>query len=131
MKSREFAVIALALGGALTSSLAIAQSPGPRPDPPAVAVEAPKDRPSPGLLQLSVDASDTERGIVHVHEHVTGAPVTLLYPKWLPGHHDPSGTIDRIAGIKITADGAPVAWARDAADVFVFRVHAAPARKSL
>jgi len=131
MKSWELAGIAIAFTGALTSSPASADSTGPQPIPPAAAVETPKDRPYPGLLQLSVDASDTERGIVHVHEHLTGAPATLLYPKWLPGHHDHSGTIDRIAGIKMSADGAPVAWTRDPGDVFAFHVHAGPTLESL
>jgi predicted metalloprotease with PDZ domain len=131
MKSREPAVAAIALGAALMSSLAVAESPGPQAYPPAVAVASPKDRPYPGQLQILVDATDTERGIVHVHEHLTGAATTLLYPKWLPGHHDPSGTVDRLAGIKITADGRPVAWTRDSADVFTFHVRAAPPPKSL
>jgi predicted metalloprotease with PDZ domain len=127
----QLAVLAIALIGVWPSLPASADSTGPQPTPPAAAVETPKDRPYPGLLQLSVDASDTERGIVHVHEHLSGAPTTLLYPKWLPGHHDQSGTVDRIAGIKITADGAPVAWTRDPGDVFAFHVHAAPTLKSL
>src|ERR1039458_5978999 len=36
-----------------------------------------------------------------------GAETVLLYPKWLPGTHAPEGPIDRIAGLRITASGAP------------------------
>jgi predicted metalloprotease with PDZ domain len=100
-------------------------SPGPSPIAPAAPIAAPKDRAYAGDIRLSVDASDLERRIVHVHETLSGvgADTVLLYPKWLPGTHAPEGTIDRLAGIRITANGAPVSWSRDPGDVFAFHVH--------
>src|SRR6202521_2839620 len=100
-------------------------SPGPSPIAPAAPIAAPKDRAYAGEIRLSVDASDLERRIVHVHETLSGvgADTVLLYPKWLPGTHAPEGTIDRLAGIRITANGAPVSWSRDPVDVFAFHVH--------
>jgi predicted metalloprotease with PDZ domain len=100
-------------------------SPGPSPVAPAAPIAAPKDRAYAGDIRLSVDASDLERRIVHVHETLSGvgADTVLLYPKWLPGTHAPEGTIDRLAGIRITANGAPVSWSRDPVDVFAFHVH--------
>lgn len=100
-------------------------SPGPSPIAPAAPIAAPKDRAYAGDIRLSVDASDLERRIVHVHETLSGvgADTVLLYPKWLPGTHAPEGTIDRLAGIRITANGAPVSWSRDPVDVFAFHVH--------
>jgi len=86
-------------------------SPGPSPIAPASApIAAPKDRPYPGEIRLAVDASDLERRIVRVHETLSGlGPDTvLLYPKWLPGTHAPQGPIDRLAGIRMTANGASV-----------------------
>ena len=80
-----------------------------------------------------MDATDFARRIIHVHETVTGvgAETVLLYPKWLPGTHAPEGPIDKIAGIKITAQGAPVAWTRDPLDVYAFRVHPGPGVTSI
>jgi predicted metalloprotease with PDZ domain len=72
-----------------------------------------------------VDATDLAHGVFSVRETVPAAgpgPLTLLYPKWLPGNHSPSGPIDKLAGLVITADGKPVVWRRDPVDVFAFHV---------
>jgi predicted metalloprotease with PDZ domain len=71
--------------------------------------------------------------VVHVHETLSGVgpDTVLLYPKWLPGTHAPEGTIDRLAGIRITANGAPVSWSRDPVDVFAFHVHPGSGVKSI
>ena len=55
-----------------------------------------------------------------------GADTVLLYPRWLPGHHAPTGPIDRVAGLRVTAQGRPLNWARDPVDVYAFHVHAGP-----
>ena len=109
------------------------ESSGPNAVAPVAPIAAPRDRAYPGDIQLIVDASDTGRRIVHVHETVSGigADTVLLYPKWLPGHHAPEGPIDRLAGLRITAQGAPVSWTRDPVDVYAFRVHAGLGLKSL
>jgi predicted metalloprotease with PDZ domain len=60
-----------------------------------------------------------------------GAETVLLYPKWLPGTHAPEGPIDRIAGLRITANGAQISWTRDPVDVYAFRVHTGPGIKSI
>jgi len=108
-------------------------SPGPSSIAPAAHIVAPQDRAYPGEIRLAVNATDLERRIVHVHETLTGigADTVLLYPKWLPGSHAPEGPIDRLAGIKITANGAPVPWTRDTIEVYAFRVHPAAGVKSL
>jgi len=117
----------------LTSFAAASASSGPSPIAPAEPIAAPKDRAYPGEIRLAVDASDLERRVVRVHETLSGVrpDTVLLYPKWLPGTHAPEGPIDRLAGIKITANGAPVAWTRDPVDVFAFRLHPAPGVKSI
>jgi predicted metalloprotease with PDZ domain len=108
-------------------------SPGPSSIASAVPVAAPKDRGYPGEIRLAVNATDIEQRIVHVHETLTGVgtETVLLYPKWLPGTHAPEGPIDRLAGIRMTANGAPVSWTRDPVDVYAFRVHPAAGVKSL
>jgi len=100
-------------------------SPGPAVTIPSTPIPAPKDRAYAGEIRLTVDATDLERRIVHVHETLTGlsGDCILLYPKWLPGTHAPEGPIDRLAGLKIASGGAPVAWTRDPVDIYAFRLH--------
>lgn len=100
-------------------------SEGPTELVPARAVAAPQDKPYPGTMRISIDASDVSRRIVHVHETLTGvdANTVLLYPKWIPGAHSPSGTIDRLAGIRVSAAGKPITWQRDPVEVFGFRLN--------
>jgi predicted metalloprotease with PDZ domain len=126
-------LISLAIACAAVVYCDAIASPGPSAIAPAAPVAAPKDRPYSGEIRLAVDATDIERRIVHVHETLTGigADTVLLYPKWLPGTHAPEGPIDRLAGIKMTMNGAPVPWTRDPVDVYAFRVHAAAGVKSL
>ncbi|MGA2951034.1 MAG: peptidase M61 [Caulobacteraceae bacterium] len=114
-------------GGAVAQSL-----PQPAPMPPPI--EAPKDVPYPGLLKLAVDATDLGHGIFSVRERVPVAgpgPFTLLFPKWLPGNHGPTGPLDKLAGLIITADGKPVAWTRDPVDVYAFHVDVPAGAKAL
>jgi predicted metalloprotease with PDZ domain len=108
-------------------------SPGPSPAAPAPPIIVPQDRPYPGLLSVSVDATDLERRIVHVHETLSGIDgnTVLLYPKWLPGTHAPEGPIDRFAGLKITSQGGTVTWTRDPVDVYAFHLHAGAATRSV
>lgn len=100
-------------------------SPGPSITAPVNAIPAPRDRPYPGQIHLAVDASDVLRRVEHVHETLSGVtPDTiLLYPQWLPGAHAPEGTIDRLAALRISANGVPLPWTRDPANVFAFHVH--------
>ena len=46
----------------------------------------------------------------------------LLYPKWLPGNHSPSGQINKVAGFRATANGRELKWVRDTLDVYAFHV---------
>ena len=118
---------------AMLCALPVTASPGPRAATPSAAIPAPLDRPYRGELRISVDASDNLRRILHVHETITGvSPDTiLLYPKWLPGTHSPEGPIDRLAGIKVTAQGAAVPWTRDPVEMYAFYVHAPAGVKSV
>lgn len=100
---------------------AVAQVPAP-PTPP---IETPRDVAYPGVIALKVDATDLAHGIFTVHETLPlsgSGPVTLLYPKWIPGHHSPSGTIDKLAGLTITAGGERVRWRRDPVEITAFHV---------
>src|SRR6476659_9025624 len=78
----------------------------------------------PGALHLDIDATDLSHRIFHAHERipVQAGPLTLLYPRWLPGNHSPSGPLDKIAGIVITANGQRIDWQRDPLDVYAFKL---------
>jgi predicted metalloprotease with PDZ domain len=109
----------------LLSSTTFAASPGPRPAPANEPILPSRDEPYPGTLVLSVDATDVQRRIVTVHEEVPvsgGKELILMYPRWLPGTHAPEGTIDRLAGLVVTAGSTRLPWMRDTADMFAFHV---------
>ena len=81
------------------------------------------DGPGPAI-RLSVDATDTDRRIFRVREElaVSPGPLTLHYPKWLPGNHAPAGPIEQLAGLVIRAGDQRLAWRRDALDMHAFHV---------
>ena len=98
------------------------RQPEPIPLPPPIA--APRDVPYPGTIGLMVDVTDIQRRIVKVHETIPVQPgrLTLLYPKWIPGTHSPTGPISKMAGLAITAGGKKLEWVRDPIEVFAFHV---------
>ncbi len=92
---------------------------------PALAQASPSgDAAAPGLLRIDVDARDLARRIFKVTATVPvkPGPVTLLYPQWIPGNHSPTGPIDKLAGLRVTANGKPLAWQRDQYNVYAFKV---------
>src|ERR1700748_1547118 len=96
-----------ALAAAVGSSLAIAQT-------------AP--------ITLSVDLRDAPRKSLHATEvmPVTAGPLTVVYPKWIPGEHGPTGPIENMAGFFITANGQPIKWERDKGDMFAYHLTVPP-----
>ena len=107
------------------SPFAHAQNSEPIAQPIVDTIPPARDLAWPGVITLSVDASDNIRGIFRVHETIpvsASGPLTLLYPKWLPGHHAPIGPIAALAGIELSADGHPLSWRRDPVDVYAFHI---------
>ncbi len=80
--------------------------------------------PIPPAIELEVDARDIERHIQHVKLRVpvTPGPLTLVYPRWIPGHHAPTGPIHQIAGLQMRANGQPLRWQRDSVDMYAFHL---------
>jgi predicted metalloprotease with PDZ domain len=79
----------------------------------------------PGVVALSVDASDNTHGIFRVRETIpvsAPSPLTLLYPKWIPGAHMDAGPIAQLGGIKFLAGGRALPWRRDPVDLFAFHM---------
>ena len=75
-------------------------------------------------IRAAVDATDAARKLFHVHLTIpaTAGPMKLAYAKWLPGEHGPTGPIDELVNLRITANGQRVAWTRDPRDMFVFHI---------
>src|SRR5690348_16553388 len=65
-------------------------------------------------MTLTVDATDAARNIVHskLAISVKPGPLTLFYPKWIPGEHSPTGPINDVMGLKLSAGGKTIAWRR-------------------
>jgi predicted metalloprotease with PDZ domain len=73
-------------------------------------------------IELTVDATEAGRRIYHVRLVIPArpGPLTLYYPKWIPGTHAPVGPISNLAGLKIQAGGKTIRWRRDDVDAFAF-----------
>ena len=75
-------------------------------------------------ISVSVDATKAPQKLLRVHLvlPVKPGPVTLYYPKWIPGEHGPDGPIANLTGLKFEANGKTIPWERDLLDVFTFHV---------
>jgi predicted metalloprotease with PDZ domain len=75
-------------------------------------------------IRLHVDLTDAPRNIYHATLNIPAkpGPLTLVFPKWIPGNHRPSGPIAALTGIQIKASGGPVSWQRDDVDMYAFHV---------
>ncbi len=71
-----------------------------------------------------MDATDAPRRLLHAHLVIPAhpGPITLQYPRWIPGEHAPSGPIVNLSGLRMSAGGVAVPWARD--DERIFEFHA-------
>jgi predicted metalloprotease with PDZ domain len=125
-RAARSALLASAAAMVMATAATAQTPPPPVSSPMPAAITTPQDVAYPGgVIRLHVNATDLDRRIFQVKETipVAGAgPMTLLFPKWLPGHHSPSGPLDQMAGLIITADGKRVEWTRDTVDVFAFHI---------
>jgi predicted metalloprotease with PDZ domain len=76
----------------------------------------------PAPITLAVDASDAPRRIFHVTESIPApaGPLTLVYPKFIPGEHSAAGPITDLVGLKLSKGGRPVAWKRVPTEMWSF-----------
>jgi predicted metalloprotease with PDZ domain len=74
--------------------------------------------------RLLVDATDAPRNILHstLTIPVNAGATTLVYPKWIPGNHRPTGPIQNLLGLHIKAGGKELEWQRDLVDMYSFHV---------
>ncbi len=114
------------LAAMLLSGTAWADPRAAQPLPLPAPLPAARDVPYPGHVTLEADATDLAHHLVNVHEHIpvpsgTG-DFTLLYPKWIPGDHGPTGAVELLAGLTIRANGAVIPWHRDPVATEAFHV---------
>lgn len=75
-------------------------------------------------IRLHIDLTDAPRNIYHAQLQIPVKPgeITLVFPKWIPGNHRPSGPIAALTGIHLDAAQRPLTWQRDATDMYAFHV---------
>jgi predicted metalloprotease with PDZ domain len=76
-------------------------------------------------IGLHVDLTDAPRNIYHAHLQIPAhaGKMELVFPKWIPGNHRPSGPIGALTGIHMEAAGHPLEWQRDAVEMYEFHVN--------
>ena len=76
-------------------------------------------------IRVHVDLVDAPRNIYHAHLQIPAhaGEMRLVFPKWIPGNHRPSGPIGALTGIHMEAAGHSLAWQRDNIDMYEFHVN--------
>ncbi|MEO8810888.1 MAG: M61 family peptidase, partial [Rhodanobacter sp.] len=85
--------------------------------------QTPADVPA-GPVAITVRLPHPAQKLLYVHEvmPVRPGPLTLYYPKYIPGDHAPDGPIGAMMGLEISAGGKRIAWQRDEVDMFTFHL---------
>jgi predicted metalloprotease with PDZ domain len=78
-------------------------------------------------IRLHVDLTDAPRNLYHARLEipVQAGDVALVFPKWIPGNHRPSGPIGGLTGIRMEAAGRTLPWRRDPLEMYEFHVSVA------
>src|SRR5215470_18853142 len=103
---------------ALAVLIAVCTSAGPGAQAPAAPSRL------TGTVTLALDARETPRKLLHARETLTVTPgaLRLVYPKWLPGEHAPTGPITDLVGLRFSGGGKPIAWHRDPVDMYALHL---------
>ncbi|HEY6926886.1 MAG TPA: hypothetical protein VI653_25595 [Steroidobacteraceae bacterium] len=80
--------------------------------------------PGAAQVRVAVDATEAPRRILHAHMTftVSPGPLTLVYPKWIPGEHGPTGPVDGTAGLHFRLGGKELAWRRDPVNMYAIHL---------
>ena len=75
-------------------------------------------------IRIHVDLTDALRNIYHSHLQIPVHPgaQSLVFPKWIPGNHRPSGPIGALTGIRMEAASKAVSWERDVLEMYELHV---------
>jgi predicted metalloprotease with PDZ domain len=76
-------------------------------------------------IKVIVDASHAPEKILHstMQIPVKPGPLTLVYPKWIPGEHGPTGPITNVTGMQFFAKGQRLTWRRNLDEMYAFDVN--------
>src|SRR6185437_459255 len=86
--------------------------------------QSPSAAATPAPITITVDAMDAPRKILRADLTIPVQPgdLTLVYAKWIPGEHGPTGPIVDLAGIVIKANGQTLPWVRDSVNMYALHV---------
>ncbi len=75
-------------------------------------------------MTLVLDARQSPRGMMQSRMTIPVKPgtFTIVYPKWIPGEHGPTGPLNDLTELHVTAGGRDLAWRRDKVDMYAFHV---------
>ena len=75
-------------------------------------------------MTLVLDARQASRGLMFAHLNIPArpGPLTLVYPKWIPGEHGPTGPLRALSVLRMSANGHALEWRRDDVDLYAFHV---------
>src|SRR3954451_1551595 len=75
-------------------------------------------------IELNADLTEAPRRLFKATLKIPARPgtMTLHYPKWIQGEHQPTGPITDLSGVTVTANGKPVAWKRDDVELYNFHL---------
>jgi predicted metalloprotease with PDZ domain len=84
-------------------------------------------------IRITADLTDHQRGVLHAHMEipVQPGPLTLGYPKWIPGEHAPTGPLNQIIHLSFRADGKIIPWRRDEVEIYNFHLDVPEGVRSL
>jgi len=76
-------------------------------------------------LTVKLDATQVERKRIHTDLTLSVAPgpLTLVFPKWIPGEHAPTGPLNSMIGLYIEANGDAISWRRDPHDNYAIELN--------
>src|SRR5467141_963339 len=69
--------------------------------------------------KLEVDLRDAAKRVYHAKMEFPVKPgaLALVYPKWIPGEHSPTGAIVDATGLHFRGNGKEISWRRDDLDL--------------
>jgi predicted metalloprotease with PDZ domain len=73
---------------------------------------------------VELDAREAPRHVLHAHMVLPAqpGPLTLLYPKWIPGEHGPTGPLNGVVNLRFRSQGRELEWRRDPLEMFAFKL---------
>jgi predicted metalloprotease with PDZ domain len=76
-------------------------------------------------MTIVLDESTAPRGfaLTHMTIPVQPGPFTLVYPQWIPGEHGPTGPLNDMSELRVSANGQPIEWQRDQVDMYAFHMN--------